>query len=340
MSIPREFTAFVATKVLDDAGKDVGVDRSVGLLAASDLPDGEVTIRVRYSCVNYKDALATLPNTGVARLSPLVPGVDLAGEVVASTVAEFAVGDDVVVNGGDIGTGRHGGYATYARVPAARIVRMPVGLTPRQAMGIGTAGFTAAQSVMALEAIGGLTPGNGPVLVTGATGGVGSTAVGILATRGYEVVASTGKADKADFLLSLGASQVIDRADTSAESKRVLEGERWAGVVDCVGGSTLAYALRTAQYGASVAASGLTGGSALNTSVLPFILRGVNLLGIDSVSIPMAQRVAIWERCATDLRPVGIDGELLTEIGLDGLDHALTMIRAGDVSGRIVVRLD
>ena len=339
MTPPTSFPAFLATKQFDADGKPTGVKRAVGELAASDLPPGEVTVRVLYSSVNYKDALATTLDGGVSRLNVLVPGVDLAGEVVAvDGEAAVKVGDLVIAHGNDIGTGRHGGYAAFARLPADWVIDLPGGLTPREAMAIGTAGFTAAASIHALENAG-LHPSNGKVLVTGATGGVGSTAVGILAKRGYDVVASTGKVDHDDFLRSLGALEIIRREETSAESKRPLESERWAGAVDCVGGTTLAYILRTLRYGASVAASGLTGGVAIPTTVLPFILRGVNLLGIDSVMMPMNIRRDIWHRCSTDLKPVGLDGELVTEIGLGELDAALTAIRAGDTSGRYVVKL-
>ncbi len=338
-TLPDSFPAYVATKTTDADGKP-SVGRSLSTLAPADLPAGDVTIRVRWSSVNYKDALATLADGGVARVSPLVPGIDLAGEVVevADGVGHVKVGAQVLVHGYDIGTGRHGGYAHYARVPAEWVLPLPGGLTARQAMAIGTAGFTAAESVHALERFG-IEPSTGPILVTGATGGVGSMAVGILARLGYEVVASTGKAEEHEFLRSLGASEVLDRAETSAESKRPLESERWAGAVDCVGGSTLAYVLRTMRYGGAVAASGLTGGVGLPTTVLPFILRGVNLLGIDSVNMKMTMRADIWRRCGTDLRPLQLDGDLVTEIGLDGLDDALTSIRAGDVRGRIVVAL-
>ncbi len=339
MTPPSSFPAFIATKQLDTDGKPTGVVRGVGELAAADLPPGEVTIRVMYSSVNYKDALATVVDGGVTRLNVLVPGVDLAGEVIAvEGETNVKVGDTVIANGNDIGTGRHGGYAAFARLPAEWVMALPHGLTAREAMAIGTAGFTAAASVHALENAG-LHPSKGKVLVTGATGGVGSTAVGILAKRGYDVVASTGKADHDDFLRELGASDIIRRDETSAESKRPLESERWAGAVDCVGGTTLAYVLRTLKYGASVAASGLTGGVAIPTTVLPFILRGVSLLGIDSVMIPMNVRQDIWHRCANDLRPVGIDGSLVTEIGLDGLESALTAILAGQTTGRYVVKL-
>ena len=292
-----------------------------------------------YSSVNYKDALATVVDGGVTRLNMLVPGVDLAGEVIAvEGEANVKIGDTVIAHGNDIGTGRHGGYAAFARLPGEWVMPLPAGLTAREAMAIGTAGFTAAASVHALESAG-LHPSMGKVLVTGATGGVGSTAVGILAKRGYDVVASTGKSDYDDFLRDLGASDIIRRDETSAESKRPLESERWAGAVDCVGGTTLAYVLRTLRYGAAVAASGLTGGITIPTTVLPFILRGVSLLGIDSVMIPMNMRLDIWHRCATDLKPAGIDGSLVTEIGLDGLDSALTAILAGRTTGRYVVKL-
>jgi acrylyl-CoA reductase (NADPH) len=337
-SIPEQFPAFIATKTTDADGK-AAVERGVGVLASADLGTGEVTIRVHWSSVNYKDALATTADGGVARLSPLVAGVDLAGVVVAvDGEAKVKVGDEVLAHGGDIGTGRHGGYAHYCRLPASMVLKVPAGLTMREAMIIGTAGFTAAQSVHALERHGIRTDG-GPVLVTGATGGVGSAAIGILAQRGYEVVASTGKSSEADFLLQLGATSVIERAETSAESNRPLEKERWGAVVDCVGGSTLAYAIRTLKYGGAVAASGLTGGASLPTTVLPFILRGVTLLGIDSVSIDMITREEIWVRCGTDLKPRELDS-IANEIGLDGLEAALTSVRAGNTRGRALVNLD
>lgn len=337
-AVPAEFPAFLATKVTADDGA-VSVQRGVGTLRADELPEGEVTIRVRWSSVNYKDALATLPDGGVARISPLVPGIDVAGEVVAvDGTSAFAVGDEVFAHGYEIGTGRHGAYAQYCRLRADQTMRLPAGLTMRQAMVIGTAGFTAAESVHALEQFG-ITPASGPVLVTGATGGVGSTAVGMLANRGYEVVASTGKASEHAFLTALGASSVIDREVLAAESKRPLDKEQWGAAVDCVGGTTLASVIRGLRYGGAVAASGLTGGTGIPTAVFPFILRGVALLGIDSVMLPMAKRLEVWARCATDLRPRGIDDALVTEIGLDGLDGALTAIRAGQARGRILVRL-
>ena len=336
--IPESFPAFIAVKSTDTDGKAT-VTRGVDVLRADDLPAGEVTVRVHWSSVNYKDALATMPNGGVARLDSLVAGVDVGGVVVAvDGRASVSVGDEVIAHGYDIGVARHGAYAHYCRLPADQIVALPHTLSLRDAMAIGTAGFTAAQSVDALERHG-ITPNDGPVLVTGATGGVGSTAVGILARRGYDVAASTGKADEHAYLQALGATTILDRSETSAESSRPLEKERWVAAVDCVGGSTLAYVLRTLRYGGAVAASGLTGGAGLSTTVLPFILRGVALLGVDSVQLDIAHRRAIWQRCAADLRPVGLDGDMVTEIGLDGLEDALTAIRAGGVRGRTLVNL-
>ena len=341
MTLPTSFPAFLATKTdgADGADAKPAVTRGIGELQAADLPAGEVIVKVAWSGVNYQDALATLADGGVARISPLVPGIDLAGVVVAvDGPADVAVGDEVVAHGYDIGTSRHGGYAAYARVLGSQAFRRPPELSLRQAMVVGTAGFTAAQSVDALERAG-LTPGSGPVLVTGATGGVGSAAVGMLARRGYEVVASTGKADEHAFLTALGAASVIDRNELSTSSGRPLDKERWAGAVDCVGGTTLATVIRQLRYGAAVAASGLTGGTGLDATVLPFILRGVMLLGIDSVQCAMAERLRIWKRAATDLRPVGLDDALVTEIGLDGLDTALTAVRAGQARGRFLVSL-
>ena len=336
--IPNAFPAFLTTKTVGADGRPA-VSRAVATIGPDDLPAGEVTIRVHWSGVNYKDALATLVDGGVARISPLVPGVDLAGVVVdVEGSAAVDVGDEVIAHGYDIGVARHGGYAAYARVSAAHVFRRPNELDLRQSMVVGTAGFTAAQSVDALERAG-LVPGSGPVLVTGATGGVGSTAVGMLARRGYEVVASTGKADEHGFLTSLGATAVIDRTELATPSGRPLDKERWAGAVDCVGGTTLATVIRQLRYGASVAASGLTGGVGLDATVLPFILRGVSLLGIDSVQAAMPERQRIWARCATDLRPAGLDDALVTQIGLDGLDAALTAVRAGQARGRFLVSL-
>jgi putative YhdH/YhfP family quinone oxidoreductase len=331
--MPETFRALVAEKVSDDR-----VDRSVRDLKLDDLPDGEVTVRVEWSSVNYKDGLAVSPKGRVARVSPLVPGVDLAGEVVASDAPAIEAGDRVVVHGYDLGVARHGGFAGYARVPAEWVVPLPPGLTTRQAMAIGTAGFTAALSVHVLEEHG-LRPDGGPVLVLGASGGVGSTAVAVLSKLGFEVWASTGKPDEADFLRELGAHEVISRQDTSASSPKPLESERWAGCVDPVGGDSLAYALRTLKYGAAVASSGTVGGTAVATTVFPFILRAVALLGVDSVQTPMPLRRAIWDRLATDLRPPLLEERISHEIDLDGLSPFLDAVMAGRGVGRTVVRV-
>lgn len=313
--------------------RDGEVHRSVTTLETDDLPQGEVTIKVAYSSVNYKDALATTPKGGVAKISPLVPGIDLVGEVVDGPDQ----GSQVLVHGYDLGVAQHGGYAEYARVPADWVVPLPEGLSPCQAMALGTAGFTAALSLQQLERRG-LQPDHGPLLVLGATGGVGSVAVALAAARGYEVWASTGK-DEGDYLRALGAHEVISREETSAEGERPLERERWAACVDPVGGASTAYALRTTRYGGGVATSGLTGGTSISTTVLPFILRGVALLGTDSVQTPIAQRRDVWQRLAADGLPPALDGDMVTEVSLDGIEPVLDSILEGGVRGRTVVRV-
>jgi len=330
-ALPARFRAFVAEK------SDDRVERAVRELGPDDLPPGEVTIRTAWSSVNYKDGLATIPNGKVARISPLIPGIDLAGTVVTSDDPTIAVGDEVIAHGYDLGVARHGGFTEYERVPAGWVVPLPVGLSARDAMAIGTAGFTAGMSVVALEARG-LTPDRGPVLVTGATGGVGRTALAILVERGYEAWASTGKAEAHDELLALGAAGIVSRGEVTAESTRPLESERWAAAVDSVGGATMPYLLRTLRYGGAVAASGNTGGVPFATTVLPFILRGVALLGIDSVGVQIAERRRIWDRLARDLRPRAL-GDAITEVTLDGLEPALDGILAGRARGRWVVRI-
>ena len=322
--------------VVDKAGD--GVALALQEWSPDRLMPGEVTIRVAYSSVNYKDGLAVRADGRVVREYPLIPGIDLAGTVESSTDGRFSPGQRVLAHGYEIGVAHHGGLAEVARVPAGWVVPLPGGLTARQAMALGTAGFTAALSVVALEAAG-LKPEAGPVIVTGASGGVGSTAVDILAARGYEVAASTGSAESHDYLRSLGAREILDRAETSAESSRPLERGRWAGAVDAVGGATLAYLLRTMNYGGSIAISGNAGGVAYSSTVFPFILRAVNILGIDSVAVPIERRTAIWERLASDLRPPHLDDTITREIPLEDAPDALAKIVEGAIQGRTVVRV-
>lgn len=328
----NSFRALIAEQRGDD-----DVVRELSTLEPDALPDGEVTVRVAFSSVNYKDALATTAKGQVARISPLVPGIDLAGEVVESSAPGISVGQQVLAHGYEIGVARHGGYAEYARVPADWVVPLPDGLDARQAMALGTAGYTAALSVHLLEERG-LAPDQGPVLVTGATGGVGSVAVGILAERGYEVVGSTGKESEHDYLRGLGASDVVSREEATAESERPLEKERWAGAVDPVGGPALAYILRTLRYGGAAAVSGLTGGIAVKATVLPFVLRGVAVIGVDSVATPIELRRAVWERLGGDLRPRGLE-DMIVEVPLEGVEEVLDRILTGGVRGRTVVRI-
>ena len=312
------------------------VDRGVVTMTVDELAADGALVQVQWSSVNYKDGLASTPTGRVARFSPMVPGVDLAG-VLVEPAAGLPAGAEVIVHGYDLGVNHHGGFAQYARVPEAWIVPLPSGLSTREAMVIGTAGFTAAMSVIALEKYG-IVPSMGPVLVTGATGGVGSTAVGMLAGLGYEVAASTGKMSTEGWLKDLGAASVIDRAELSEPGKRPLEAMVWAAAVDCVGSVTLANVLKKIMYGGAVAASGLTQGNDLPATVLPFILRGVALLGIDSVQTPMAQRREVWGRIATDLKPANL-AAIGHDIGLDDLDGVLTAILAGQAEGRSVVDL-
>lgn len=329
-AIPSTFRAYVAAK-----GNET-FERGVRVFAEADLPPGDVEIRVSWSSVNYKDGLATRADGKVARISPLIPGIDLAGEVVASSDPTIAVGVVVLAHGYELGVSRHGGFAEYQRVPAGWVVPLAPGFAPRDAMSIGTAGFTAAMSVVALEERG-LEPADGPVLVTGASGGVGGTAVAILADRGYEVWAATGKPGEADRLRGLGAVGILGRDEVTGDG-RPLESERWAGAVDAVGGATLPYILRTLRTGAAVAASGNAGGAKLATTVFPFILRGISLLGMDSVNVPIARRRETWDRLATDLRPRDL-GVHCTEVTLDTLDAALDGIVAGVARGRWIVRI-
>ena len=324
------FRAYVATQ------NDGTVERKLTELPLSELGSDGVLIEVEYSSVNYKDGLATSAAGKVARISPLIPGIDLAGTVIGDETADFPQGSQVIAHGYDVGVAHHGGFAERARVPAEWLVPLPAGLDTRSAMALGTAGFTAALSIIALEEHG-ITPASGPVLVTGATGGVGSTAVAILSGLGFEVVASTGKASGSDYLKKIGATEVIDRA-TLEEPGKPLQKEIYAGAVDCVGGQTLATVLSQIRYGGAVAASGLTGGAALPTTVMPFILRGVSLLGIDSAQTPIERRRAVWARMGADLKPssLALIGKDLT---LNDLDDTLDGILAGQAFGRTVIDL-
>lgn len=313
------------------------IDPAVETLEESVLPPGEVTVRVHYSSVNFKDALAVTLKGGVVRDYPIVPGIDLTGAVVSSQTDEFGVGDLVLAHGYDIGTGKHGGYAEFARLPADQVVALG-SLSPREGAAIGTAGFTAAMSVEALIERG-IRPDDGPIVVTGASGGVGSVSVDLLSALGYRVVASTGKPEQADLLRTLGAAEVIGRLPEDPDAKpRPLGRARWAGAVDCVGGATLADVLSTLAYGGAVAASGLTGGPGLDTTVMPFILRGAALLGIDSVQLPIGPRRELWRKLGGPLKPAHL-ADLSHDVDVKDVVEVIDEVRAGRYSGRAVVRV-
>jgi acrylyl-CoA reductase (NADPH) len=304
-------------------------------LAEDDLPPGDVLVRVEWSAINFKDGMVTRPGNRVARGYPLVPGVELAGTVVDSDAPSIRSGERVLVQGYDLGVARHGGFSAYARVPADWIVPLPPAISCRTAAIIGLAGFTALLSLHRLE-LHGVRPGDGPILVTGASGGVGSTTVALLAHRGFEVVASTGKDAEHAYLQHLGAARVLGR-QFAPEDHHTLGQPLWAGVVDCVGGTALAEALRTVRYGGAVAASGLTGGHELATTVYPFIVRGVALLGIDTVATPIAERRALWWAMAEEFPLERCEEMVHQEISLDGLSEALALVLRGAVRGRILV---
>jgi len=313
------------------------ITASVETLSLSDLPPGEVTIRVLYSSVNYKDALTLTPNGGVVRNYPVVPGIDLTGEVVESKSPDFGVGDQVLAHGYLIGTGQHGGYAEYARLPADQVVHLG-SLSPHDGAAIGTAGFTAAMSVQALIDWG-IAPDAGAIVVTGASGGVGTVSVDLLAAAGYRVVASTGKDAATELLKQLGAAEVIGRLPADPEAKpRPLNKARWAGAVDCVGGATLADVLSAVDYGGAVAASGLTGGAGLKTTVMPFILRGVALLGMDSVLLPIEPRRKLWGLLGGKLRPRHL-AAVTSDVDVKDVISVIDQVRDGKFSGRAVVRV-
>lgn len=329
MTTPIDYQAFTVGK-----GDDGSYSRGTRAVAATALVDDDVRIEVEWSSVNYKDALASTEDGRVARIDPLTPGIDLAGSIVDAGRSTFRLGEPVLAHGYELGVARHGGFAEYAAVPGQWVVARPETLDARRAMIVGTAGFTAALSVIALQERG-VTPDHGPVLVTGATGGVGSAAVALLANLGFEVSASTGRRDRADWLESLGASAIVDRLP---EDAKALGMETWAGVVDSVGGTTLHAALASTRYGGTVAASGNTGGPKLATTVFPFILRGVALLGIDSVACEIERRRRTWAFVADSLRDEQFELLAGRTVGLADLPDALDDVLAGRAQGRSLVQ--
>jgi putative YhdH/YhfP family quinone oxidoreductase len=329
----KSFRALVAERE-SERGQ---VNLSIREMKESELPDGEVTIRVEYSSINYKDGLAVIPGGKVVKRYPIIPGIDLAGTVAASRDSRFREGDKVIVTGYELGVSHHGGYSEYARVPGDWVVPLPDGLSLKEAMALGTAGLTAALSIDRLQQLG-LSPDKGPVLVTGATGGVGSLAVSMLARLGYEVEASTGNPEGEDALRRLGASRVLPRLDPMPDTVRPLDKQKWAGAVDPVGGPALGRILSSIRYGGAVAVSGMAGGTEWQASVFPFILRGVQLLGIDSAYCPHALRTQLWRRMAGEWKPLRL-GELCRETTLAELPEVLSRFLAGRHWGRTVVRL-
>lgn len=311
--------------------------RTIGEKAIADLPEGDLLVKVHYSSLNFKDALSATGNPGVTRKFPHTPGIDAAGEVVQCDSDAFAIGDKVIVTSYDLGMGTSGGYGEYIRVPSKWALKLPEGLSLRESMIYGTAGFTAALSVLRLEQ-GGVKPSDGDVLVIGATGGVGSIAVSILAQAGYRVVAATGKPEQAQFLTDLGAAEVISRDELMKGADRPMMKERWAGVVDVAGGEPLAAAIKSTRYGGVVTCCGLVASMELNLNVFPFILRGVSLIGIDSAECPMSYRIQTWARLASDWKLKNLE-ETVTEVSLDELEDKISAILKGKLSGRTLVKI-
>ena len=331
MALPQTFKAMVVSESAEKT-----FSREVRERALGDLPAGELIIDVKYSSLNYKDALSATGNKGVTRKYPHTPGIDAAGVVADSTTKLFSVGDQVTVTGFDLGMNTSGGFAQYISVPALWATKLPQGLSLKDSMSHGTAGLTAVLCIIRLMASG-LTKESGEVLVTGASGGVGSVAVAILAKLGFNVVAATGKASEHDFLNGLGAKAIISREEANDTSGRPLQKPRWAGVVDTVGGNILATALKTTKYGGLVAACGNAMSAELNVNVFPFILRGVSLLGVDSVEIPMRARQMAWNKLAGEW---SIDvGKLVTEVSLEELSPKIDEILKGGIRGRVLINL-
>ena len=331
MTLPQNFKAMVVSETAEKT-----FVREIRQRALSDLPAGELIIEVKYSSLNYKDALSATGNKGVTRKYPHTPGIDVAGVVVDSTTKSFGVGEQVIVMGFDLGMNTSGGFGQYISVPSGWAIKLPQGLSLKDSMGYGTAGLTAALCILRLMAAG-LSKDSGEVLVTGATGGVGSVAVAILAKLGFTVVAATGKTSEHDFLSGLGAKAIISREEANDTSGRPLQKARWAGVIDTVGGNILATALKTAKYGGVVAACGNAMSAELNVNVFPFILRGVSLLGVDSVEVPMRARMMAWQKLAGEWK---IDlSSLITECSLEELNPKIEQILKGGIRGRVVVDL-
>jgi acrylyl-CoA reductase (NADPH) len=326
-------SSFKAFRITNTQGK---ISAAIVETTLDELTAGDVVIKAEYSSVNYKDALAATGTGKILKRFPLIGGIDVAGVVTSSADRRFREGDRVLVTGYDLGVAQDGGYGAFVRVPADWVVLMPEGLTSRDAMIFGTAGFTAGLAILRLER-NGLAPGQGPVAVTGASGGVGSIAIAALARLGYEVTAISGKDDARDYLTSLGAREILSRT-TLAMGTRPLETARWAGAIDAVGGDMLAWLTRTTNYGGGIASTGLTGGVELRTTVMPFILRGVSLVGIDSAMCPMPIRLEVWRRLATDMKPADLNA-IAHEITLDGLPAAFETLLAGKARGRFVVNL-
>jgi putative YhdH/YhfP family quinone oxidoreductase len=331
MPLPQTFKAMVVSETADQK-----FIREIRQKELSDLPAGELLIEVKYSSLNYKDARSASGNKGVTRKYPHTPGVDAAGVVATSSTAQFGAGDQVIVTGFDLGMNTAGGFGQYISVPASWGVKLPQGMTLKESMGYGTAGLTAALCVMRLMAFG-LSKDSGEVLVTGATGGVGSVAIGILAKLGFNVVAATGKTDEKDFLTQLGAKTIISRDEANDTSGRPLQKGRWAGVVDTVGGNILATAIKSTKYGGLIAACGNAMSADLAVSVYPFILRGVSLLGVDSVEIPMSTRLRTWQKLAYDWK-LDLSG-FVSECALEELNPKIDLILKGGIRGRVVVEL-
>ncbi|HEX4003583.1 MAG TPA: MDR family oxidoreductase [Candidatus Acidoferrales bacterium] len=325
----KTFKAFLVTQ------DDGAFAASLRQIDRNELPAGDVLVRIAYSSLNYKDGLAVTGKPGVIRTYPMVPGVDFAGVVEESSSQQFKAGDSVVVTGCGTSETFWGGYAQFARIASEFVVPLPQGMTLKQAMAVGTAGFTAMQSVMALEQHA-LKPSGREVVVTGAAGGVGSVAVAILAHLGYRVAASTGRMELHEYLGELGAGAIVDRATLAAPSKRSLDPERWAGGIDNVGGETLAGLLRSTAAGGSIASCGLAGGASFNSTVFPFILRGVNLLGINSVNLPNTRRREIWDRIARDL-PMRLLDRMTQVEPLEKINELGEAILAGKIRGRTVI---